>query len=64
MLAPSKIMIAQVWGTFIYIEHSPLMHMVATLDSLLELSLFFNGHWPIASLLVVGYGELSNLSTH
>ena len=38
---------------YLHIEHNPLMHMVATLDSSLELSLFFDAHWPISSFLVV-----------
>ena len=50
MLDPSKIMIAQV---YLHIEHNPLMHKVATLDSPLKFSLFFEAHWPIASFLVV-----------
>ena len=38
---------------YLHIEHNPLMHMVATLDSSLKLSLFFDAHWPIVSFLVV-----------
>ena len=38
---------------YLHIEHNPLMHMVVTLDSSLELSLFFAAHWPFASFLVV-----------
>ena len=38
---------------YLHIEHNPLMHMVATLDSSLELLLFFDAHWPIALFLVV-----------
>ena len=38
---------------YFHIEHNPLMHMVATLDSSLELSLFFDAQWLIASFLVV-----------
>ena len=34
---------------YLLIEHNPLMHRVATL----ELSIFFDAHWPIASFLVV-----------
>ena len=34
-------------------EHNPFMHMVATLDSSVEFSLFFDVHWSIASFLVV-----------
>ena len=37
----------------LHIEHNPLMHMVVTLDSSLELLLFFDAHGPIASFLVV-----------
>ena len=48
---------------YLHIEHNPLMHIVATLDFLLELSLFFDAHWPLASFLVVDYGELVDLST-
>ena len=39
--------------SYFHIEHNPLMHMVAPLDSSLELSLFFDAHWLIASFLVV-----------
>ena len=64
MVAPSKIMIAQVWGTSILtIEHKPLMHMVATLDFAIELSLFFDAHQPIAAFLVATQGEPMHLST-
>ena len=38
---------------YLHIEHNPLMHMVATLESSLELSLFFDAHWAIALFLVV-----------
>ena len=38
---------------FLHIEHNPLMHMVATLGSSLELPLFFVAHCPFASFLVV-----------
>ena len=62
MVAPSKIMIAQVWG-YLHIEHNPLMHMVATLDFALELSLFFDAHQPIAAFLVVAQGQPMHLST-
>ena len=45
---------------YLYIEHNPLMHMVATL----KLSLFFYAHRPIAAFLVVAQGEPMHLSTH
>ena len=38
---------------YLHIEHNSLMHMVATLDFSLELSLFFDAQWLIASFLVV-----------
>ena len=38
---------------YLHIEHNPLMNMIVTLDSSLELSLFFDVHWPIALFLVV-----------
>ena len=46
---------------YLHIEHNPLMHMVATLDSALELSLFFDAHQPIAAFLVVAQGEPMHL---
>ena len=61
MVAPSKIMIAQVWGTSIL--SIILMYMVATLDFALELSLFFDVHQPIAASLVAAQGEPMHLST-
>ena len=45
---------------YLHIEHNPLMHMV-TLDSALELSLFFDVHQPIAAFLVVAQGEPMHL---
>ena len=48
---------------YLHIEHNPLMHMVATLDSVLELSLFFYAHQPITAFLVVAQGEPMYLST-
>ena len=42
---------------YLHIEPNPLMHMVATLDSALELSLFFDAHQPISAFLVVAHGE-------
>ena len=47
---------------YLLIEHNPLMHMVATLDFALELSLFFDAHRPIAAFLVVAQGEPMHLS--
>ena len=38
---------------YLHNEHNPLVHMVATLDLSLELLLFFDSYWPIASFLVV-----------
>ena len=46
---------------YLHIEHNPLMHMVATLDSALELSLFFDAHQPIDAFLVVAQGEPMHL---
>ena len=37
---------------YLHTEHDPSTHMVATLDSSLDLSLFNDGHWPFASFLV------------
>ena len=37
---------------YLHIEHDPSTHMVATLDSSLDLSLFDDAHWPFASFLV------------
>ena len=48
---------------YLHIEHNPLMHMVATLDFALELSLFFDVHQPIATFLVAAQGETMHLST-
>ena len=48
---------------YLHIEHNPLMHMVATLDFALELSLFFDVHQPIAASLVAAKGEPMHLST-
>ena len=48
---------------YLHIEHNPLMHMVATLDFVLELSLFFDAHQLIAAFLVVAQGEPMHLST-
>ena len=48
---------------YLHIDHNPLMHMVATLDSSFELSLFFDAHRPIATFLVVAKGEPMHLST-
>ena len=47
---------------YLHIEHN-LMHMVATLDFALELSLFFDSHHPIAASLVAAQGEPMHLST-
>ena len=48
---------------YLHIEHNPLIHMVATLDFALELSLFFDAHRPIVAFLVAAQGEQKNLST-
>ena len=48
---------------YLHIEHNPLMHMVATLDSSFELSLFVDAHRPIVAFLVVAQGEPMHLST-
>ena len=48
---------------YLHIKHNPLMNMVATLDSALELSLFFDAHQPIATFLVATQGEPMHLST-
>ena len=48
---------------YLHIEHNPLMHMVATLDFSLELSLFFYAHRPIAAFLVATQDEPMHLST-
>ena len=48
---------------YLHIEHNPLMHIVDTLDSSLELSLFFNAHRPIATFLVAAQGESMHLPT-
>ena len=37
---------------YLHTKHDPSTHMVATLDSLLDLSLFDDAHWPFASFLV------------
>ena len=37
---------------YLHSEHDPLTHMVATLDSSLDLSLFDDAHCPFASFLV------------
>ena len=38
---------------YLHIEHNSLKHMVSTLDSSLDLSLFNGVHWPFALILVV-----------
>ena len=38
---------------YLHIEHHPSTHVVATLDSPLDLSLFYDVHWPFALILVV-----------
>ena len=48
---------------YLHIEHNPLMHMVVTLDSSLESSLFFDAHQLIAAFLVAAQGEPMHLST-
>ena len=48
---------------YLHIEHNPLMHMVATLDSSLELSLFFDAHRSIVAFIVAAQGEPMHLST-
>ena len=48
---------------YLHIEHNPLMHIVATLDFALELSLFFDAHQSIAAFLVVAQGQPMHLST-
>ena len=48
---------------YLHIEHNPLMHMVATLDSALELSLFIDAHQLIAAFFVAAQGEPRHLST-
>ena len=48
---------------YLHIEHNPFMHMVATLDFAIELSLFFDAHQPIAAFLVAAQGEPMHLST-
>ena len=48
---------------YLHIEHNPLMHMVATLDFALELSLFFDAHQLITGFLVAAQGEPMHLST-
>ena len=52
---------------YLHIQHNPLMHMVATLDSALdsalELSLFLDAHQSIAAFLVAAQGEPMYLST-
>ena len=47
----------------LHIEPNPLMHMVATLDFVLELSLFFDAHQPIIASLVATQGEPMHLLT-
>ena len=47
---------------YLHIEHNPLMHMVATLDFALELSLF-DAHQPIVASLVAAQDEPMHLST-
>ena len=42
---------------YLHIEHNLLMHMVATLDFAIELSLFFDAHQPIAAFLVATQDE-------
>ena len=37
---------------YLLIEHNPSTHMVATLDSSIDLSLFDDAHWPFASFIV------------
>ena len=48
---------------YLHIEHNPLIHMVATLDFTLELSLFFDAHQSIVAFLVAAQGEPMHLST-
>ena len=48
---------------YLHIKNKPLMHMVATLDFALELSLFFDAHHPIVACLVAAQGEPMHLST-
>ena len=48
---------------YLHIEHNPLMHMVAKIDSSPELSLFFYDHQLIAAFLVAAQGEPMHLST-
>ena len=48
---------------YLHIEHNPLIHMVATFDFALELSLFFDAHQPISAFLVAAQGEPMHLST-
>ena len=48
---------------YLHIEHNPLMHMVATLDFTIELSLFFDAHQSIVVFLVVAQAEPLHLST-
>ena len=48
---------------YLHIEHNPLMHMVATLDFAIELSLFFDAHQLITAFLVAAQGEQMHLST-
>ena len=37
----------------LHTKHDPSVHIVAKLDSSLDLSLFDDAHWPFASFLVV-----------
>ena len=37
---------------YLHTKHDPSTHMVATLDSSLDLSLFDDVNWPFASFLV------------
>ena len=48
---------------YLHIEHNPLMHMVATIEFTLELSLFFDAHQSIAAFLVAAQGQPMHLST-
>ena len=38
---------------YLHIERDPSTHMVATLDSSIDLSLVDDAHWPFTSFLVV-----------
>ena len=48
---------------YLHIEHNPLMHMVATIEYALELSLFFDTHQSITAFLVAAQGQPMHLST-